>query len=274
MSANWIKWIKGLVRRREVIAVANKLSTDRRVVACCCMMMWEWADDNTIDGHVEGVTAGDIDAEVGLNGFSLAVESVGWLRFHEGGVSIPRWDRHNGESAKSRALATERQSRKRHADVTPMSRSKRDKSVTSREQSRAEKKAVLTELQSAEAAVLKKLLGKLRLETSSLSDTAALVSVARELADSDSFFGSDEGVLSVVSSAEHVLHQMQLKRIDNPPGLFSAIVSEKRWKDISQLQEDQARERIKRHRASQNGATPAAAILAAALRSKAASSQP
>jgi hypothetical protein len=128
MALNWIKWVKGLVRRREILAVANKLGTDRRIAACLCMELWEWADENTIDGHVEGVTAGDIDGIVAWDGFSLAVESVGWLRIHEGGCSFPRWDRHNGKSAKRRALSAERtdKSRKKkaliecNASVTPV----------------------------------------------------------------------------------------------------------------------------------------------------------
>lgn len=106
MANDWIKWVKGLVHRREVIAVAKKLNLDRRITACSCMLLWEWCDDNTVDGHIGGVGASDLDLVVGLPGFSEALQEQGWLRFTAKGVTVVRWERHNGESAKKRAKNT------------------------------------------------------------------------------------------------------------------------------------------------------------------------
>lgn len=115
MAADWIKWVKGLSRRREVLAMARTLKKDRRVIACACMELWEWADENTVDGVVVGVTEKDIDEQVGIRGFakSLLSTEVGWLEISSNGVRFVHWDRHNGESAKKRATETERKRQQR-----------------------------------------------------------------------------------------------------------------------------------------------------------------
>lgn len=138
MAGDWIKWVKGLVRRREVIAVANALGADRRIVACSAMLLWEWADDNTTDGHVEGIGASDIDAIADLPGFGAALKSVGWLRVTARGITIVNFEHHNGESAKARALNQKHQqaSRKRKESVRESS----DKTVTRAEQSSREQR--------------------------------------------------------------------------------------------------------------------------------------
>ncbi len=128
MAGDWIKWMKGLVRRREVVAVAQELGLDRRIVACACMEFWEWADENTTTGFIERLTTDNIDSLVGISGFSSALAASGWLDVRNDGIQIPRWERYNGQSAKKRALASIRQSRRRHAGVTPASRKKRDAS--------------------------------------------------------------------------------------------------------------------------------------------------
>jgi hypothetical protein len=117
MAEVWIKWGKGLSRRREISVLARKLNISRREAACACMEMWEWADQETTDGHIRGATRDDIDLLLGLPGFGSALESdeVGWLRSTERGITFPRWERHNGKTAKLRAL--EQRKKKRQRDL-------------------------------------------------------------------------------------------------------------------------------------------------------------
>lgn len=138
MALNWIKWVKGLSRRREVLAVAQALGLDRRIVACACMEVWEWADDNTTTGLVNNLTAPDIDLLVGITGFGSALCTVGWLTVRTDGIQFPRWDRHNSQSAKERSQSALRQKRKRERDATVTSRNDRNSSVTRSEKSRGE----------------------------------------------------------------------------------------------------------------------------------------
>lgn len=123
MALNWIKWVKGLSRRREVFAIGRALHLDTRVVAAACMETWEWADDNTTTGHIAGATIEDIDRITGITGFGSELCTAGWLDVRNDGIQFPLWERHNSQSAKQRAAASERQSRKRHGKVTKKSRS-------------------------------------------------------------------------------------------------------------------------------------------------------
>lgn len=133
MASDWIKWTKGLSRKREVRAIAHKLNLDRRIVATACMEFWEWADSETCDGHIQGVKMADIDDEVSIPGFADALESVGWLRCTSGGITIPNFDRHNGKSAKRRSLDSSRKS------IRNNSASKAEKKRTREEKRREER---------------------------------------------------------------------------------------------------------------------------------------
>jgi hypothetical protein len=55
-----------------------------------------------------------VDAQVGLLGFADALRGVGWLAdAPKNGVSIPRFQEHNGSSAKARAQGATRQAKHR-----------------------------------------------------------------------------------------------------------------------------------------------------------------
>ena len=113
MAGDWIKWTVGLTRKPEVLGMARRLGADRRTVAGCLMELWEWMDQVSCDGHADYVTPADIDGHVGVTGFADAMAEVGWLRADDRGVIFTNFDRHNGTSAKKRALATERKRNQR-----------------------------------------------------------------------------------------------------------------------------------------------------------------
>jgi hypothetical protein len=62
-----------------------------------------------------------LDRYTGVTGFVDAMTKVGWMRVDGDSLSLPNFDRHNGEPAKVRALARTRKQRER---------SNRDNSVT------------------------------------------------------------------------------------------------------------------------------------------------
>jgi len=115
VAGDWLKWSKGFARKREVIACASKLKLPRRLIAGILMELFEWADDNTADGNVRSVTGSDIDAVVDCPGLAAALEEVGWLRVAERGITFVNFSKHNGQSAKARALTSERVKRARNA---------------------------------------------------------------------------------------------------------------------------------------------------------------
>jgi hypothetical protein len=77
------------------------------------MRFWMWIDENCVDGVVDGVVSTDVDGIVGCDGFSEALQTVGWLTFNDKDeiIEIPYFDRHTSESAKKRALKNRRQSK-------------------------------------------------------------------------------------------------------------------------------------------------------------------
>lgn len=104
----WIKWTKGLSLKREVVAMATALKIDRRMVAALCMELWEWADENTVDGNVPGVTVSIVDEITRVDGFAQAMSDERWLFENDEGIWFPNFERHNGKSAKRRAQTNAR----------------------------------------------------------------------------------------------------------------------------------------------------------------------
>lgn len=121
MPEHWIKVEVSTPDKPEVVQMAGALSMDQDCVAGKLLRLWIWADTNSVDGHDLSVTDSFLDRLTHCPGFAVALRGVGWLSGRDGRLTIPNFCRHNGQSAKSRALAQDRQAK---------SRSRRDKSVT------------------------------------------------------------------------------------------------------------------------------------------------
>jgi hypothetical protein len=111
MAGHWIPWECGLTRKREVVIIARSLEVSRREAAALCMEVWEWAQDQSIDGLIVGMNPGDISEAVSVPGIGEAMEGAGWLLRGDGNVQFPNWQRFNARSAKLRLQAAERKRR-------------------------------------------------------------------------------------------------------------------------------------------------------------------
>lgn len=155
MAGDWIKMRNDLSEDPAVIEIAAKLGLDEFAVVGRLQCLWAWADGQSRDGHARGVTSAWIDRKVQRDGFAQAMCDVRWLAVDAVGVTFPNFDHHNGETAKTRALAGNRKKKQRAgaAAVTPEgvdeSRNERDKGVTREEKRREE---VTTSLRSVESA--------------------------------------------------------------------------------------------------------------------------
>jgi hypothetical protein len=128
VAAEWIKWVKGLADKREVLLIAAELSIAPDEAAGRLMRLWEWCDDNIGDRDMDengnaSVTLGAlpdslIDALTRAPGTAKALQNAGWLRHENGQVVFPNFGRHNGKTAKTRALTQKRAQRCRNAVVT------------------------------------------------------------------------------------------------------------------------------------------------------------
>jgi hypothetical protein len=134
MAGDWIKLEHVTPDKPEVIAMAAALDIDHDAVVGKLIRLWIWADQQSRDGNVHSVTQKYIDRVSGVINFADAMLKVGWLRVENGALQFVNFDRHNGKTAKSRALTAARAKKKRHATrhgcVTPASRSRNDSSVT------------------------------------------------------------------------------------------------------------------------------------------------
>lgn len=132
MSGDWIKVRSDVHEDPAVAKICAALNLDRYAVVGRLVKAWAWADAQTIDGNAD-VTLAYIDEITSTPGMGDAMVLVKWLEVPERGrVRFPKFDRHNGKSAKKRALGSKRQQAFRsNAPVTQPSRS----SVTREEKS-------------------------------------------------------------------------------------------------------------------------------------------
>lgn len=125
----WVKVEYHTPEKPELHQAAAKLNRDIRVVFYHWFKLLVWADANVSeDGIAHGMTLSALSKVAGLDGLAECLCEVGWLTQRDQGVALSNWGRHNGSSAKSRALAQRRQAKKRHASVTQKSRAQRDAS--------------------------------------------------------------------------------------------------------------------------------------------------
>ena len=103
-----------------VVQMSELLGIDEFAVVGRLHRLWSWADHHTTDGQTRGINAKWVDRYVNHQGFAAAMIESGWLRITEDILKFPKFDSHNGSSAKSRldAALRQRQSRLRHTGVT------------------------------------------------------------------------------------------------------------------------------------------------------------
>jgi len=128
MAGDWIKWTKGFAKKQEVLQIAARMRIPASQAAGCYMQLAEWLDDNITSFDEKGnanVTLGALphnflDALAGADGFADALTAVGWLVQRNGSLVFPNLARHNGQTAKNRALTRERvaQNREKKKDET------------------------------------------------------------------------------------------------------------------------------------------------------------
>lgn len=111
MAGEWIKLEATTLDKPEVLRIARTLKIDRDAALGKLVRLWSWFDANSVDGVVDGVVDDDVDRMCFCPGFAAACVSVGWLVIDESAerIALPNFDRHNGETAKQRALKNRRQ---------------------------------------------------------------------------------------------------------------------------------------------------------------------
>lgn len=125
MAGDWIKFEHVTPDKPEVINMSDILNIDQDAVVGKLVRIWIWADQNSVDGNALSVTDSFLDRLVFQIGFAKALRQVGWLSGKNGKITLPQFERHNGETAKKRASTNRRVAKSRSK------KSVESKSVTS-----------------------------------------------------------------------------------------------------------------------------------------------
>ncbi|MFI4861755.1 MAG: hypothetical protein ACIAXF_13875 [Phycisphaerales bacterium JB063] len=117
MAGDWIKMELATPEKPEVMAIAAAMGWDDPDLAVGKLFkLWRWFDQHTESGNAASVTPALLNRVIGVTGFAEACAAVGWLEVNGDGVTLPNFDRHNGNTAKRRCQTAKRASALRGRD--------------------------------------------------------------------------------------------------------------------------------------------------------------
>jgi hypothetical protein len=108
MAGDWIKFELATPDKPEVWEMAARLGVDPDAVTGKLLRVWGWFDQHTKEGNAPSVTKSLLDRLVGVNGFCNSMIESGWMVEENETIYLPNFDRHNGKTAKQRALTAKR----------------------------------------------------------------------------------------------------------------------------------------------------------------------
>lgn len=108
MALEWIKFELHTSNKPEVWEMAGRLGIDPDAVVGKLLRVWGWFSNHTIDGNAPSVTKALLDRDCGVTGFCAAMIEAGWMIEEDGRIRLPNFDRHNSQTAKTRALTAKR----------------------------------------------------------------------------------------------------------------------------------------------------------------------
>lgn len=114
----WIKIDTTLFHKPEVVRISSLLRCKQTETVGLLVLFWTLADGLTEDGKIPYYGRAEVDCALNKSGFCKALEAVGWIVVTDEGVEIPRFERHNGKSAKKRAETSKRVNDFRQRSVT------------------------------------------------------------------------------------------------------------------------------------------------------------
>lgn len=109
MAGDWMKIETVTPEKPEMKHIARVCQVSLDTAFASWFRLWRWFDSATADGHFTFLTPEDCDDAGQLPGLGRALSEVGWVIFEaDGSATISNWNRHNGASAKKRALTNRR----------------------------------------------------------------------------------------------------------------------------------------------------------------------
>lgn len=113
---SWLKIETHTPRKPEILMIARTLRVSRREAFAIVFETFAALDPLTHDGRLEHVRPAELDDLVGVPGIAEAMRAAGWLVDDgAGGLIVVNYSRHNGKSAKARAIDQARKQAEREA---------------------------------------------------------------------------------------------------------------------------------------------------------------
>ena len=125
MAGDWLKVETATPDKPEIWAIAQQLNIDPDAVVGKLFRVWAWFDQQTEDGNAPTVTKMLLDRKVGVTGFCDAVIESGWM-VEDDSLTLTNFDRHNGQTAKNRALTAKRVAKHKKTNGTSVTPSVND----------------------------------------------------------------------------------------------------------------------------------------------------
>lgn len=141
MAGDWIKMRVDLQTHPKVFRMVSALQADRLRIIGGLHIAWSIFDTHSDDGVLHGYSVEAMDAVIGWPGFTQAMVEVEWASIDEdGSLVMPRFDEHNGASAKRRANDSERKRNDRKNKVVRNVSASDAENLRTREEKRREEK--------------------------------------------------------------------------------------------------------------------------------------
>lgn len=137
MAGDWIKMRTDLITSPKVVRMASALNADRFRIVGGLLSVWSLFDAHSDDGVLSGYDLSVVNELAAWDGFAEAMEAVGWLECNGETIALPRFETHNGQTAKRRAMDA---NRKRIRRMSASDADKSPKNVSLREEKRREDK--------------------------------------------------------------------------------------------------------------------------------------
>ena len=108
MAGDWIKIEHALPDKPEVMEMACALKIDADAVVGKLIRVWTWFDVHTENGNANVTMRALLDRYAGVTGFVTEMQNVGWIAESNGILTVNKFERHNGQTAKNRANTNRR----------------------------------------------------------------------------------------------------------------------------------------------------------------------
>ena len=108
MSGDWLKLENITPHKFEIMQMADILDKNRQEMVGIFIDYLVWLNEQCDKAFIPASIQGHLDEKVHCPGFCNALQEVGWMNITDTDLEMVNFDRHNGNTAKSRSQTNRR----------------------------------------------------------------------------------------------------------------------------------------------------------------------